>query len=73
VGGQAIEFDAVIKKVPDIDGAYFENPFDVEAVLAKNVCRCTPPLMACPTMARLVRMQTPGHILGIRRDSQDDQ
>ena len=23
------EFDAVIKKVPDIDGAYVEFPFDV--------------------------------------------
>lgn len=24
------EFDAVIKKVPDIDGAYIEFPFDVK-------------------------------------------
>ena len=29
-----IEFDAEIKKVPDIDGAYVEIPFDVNLVKA---------------------------------------
>ena len=31
------EFEAEIKKVPDIDGAYVEIPFDVKLSLAKVV------------------------------------
>ena len=30
------EFDAEIKKVPDIDGAYIEIPFDVKAEFGKS-------------------------------------
>ena len=30
------EFDAVIRKVPDVDGAYVENPFDVRAEFGKG-------------------------------------
>ena len=30
------EFDAVIRKVPDIDGAYVEFPHDVQALFGKG-------------------------------------
>lgn len=30
------EFDAVIKKVPDLDGAYVEFPYDVKAEFGKG-------------------------------------
>ena len=30
------EFDAEIKKVPDIDGAYIEIPFDVKSEFGKG-------------------------------------
>ena len=30
------EFDAVIQKVPNIDGAYIEFPYDVKKELAKD-------------------------------------
>jgi hypothetical protein len=30
------EFEAVIQKVPDIDGAYVEFPFDVKAEFGKG-------------------------------------
>ncbi len=30
------EFEAVIKKVPDIDGAYVEFPYDVRAEFGKG-------------------------------------
>ena len=30
------EFDAVIRKVPDINGAYIELPFDVRAKIGKK-------------------------------------
>ena len=33
---QKFEFDAEIKKVPDIDGAYVEIPFDVKATFGKG-------------------------------------
>lgn len=37
--------------MPDIDGAYIENPFDNE-----------------PYEGSLLRMKTPCHIIGIRKD-----
>ncbi|MDR2910472.1 MAG: DUF1905 domain-containing protein [Bacteroidales bacterium] len=33
---EPIEFDAEIRKVPDLDGAYVEIPFDVKAVFGKG-------------------------------------
>ncbi len=33
--GKKFEFDAIIHKVPDIDGAYVEIPFDVKEVFGK--------------------------------------
>ena len=30
------QFDAIIQKVPDIDGAYIDIPFDVREVFAKG-------------------------------------
>ncbi len=33
------EFDAVIKKVPDIDGAYVEFPFDVRQEFGRGACQ----------------------------------
>jgi len=33
---QKFEYDAEIKKVPDIDGAYVEIPFDVKGAFGKG-------------------------------------
>lgn len=33
---ETYEFDTVIQKVPDIDGAYVEVPFDVREVFGKG-------------------------------------
>lgn len=41
-------FDAQIKKVPDIDGAYVEIPFDVKRSSAKDASPSMPPLTASP-------------------------
>ena len=57
------EFDAVIRKVPDIDGAYVEFPYDVRALFGKGRVQ-----VAAPYAGSLVRMGTPGHILGMRKD-----
>ena len=61
-------FDAVIQKVPDIDGAYVEVPFDVREVFGKGRVKVHATLDGMPYDGSLVRMGTSGHIIGIRRD-----
>lgn len=62
------EFDAVIQKVPDMDGAYVEIPFDVKAEFGKGRVKVHAFFDGCPYDGSLVRMKTPCHILGIRKD-----
>jgi len=62
------EFDAVIHKVPDIDGAYIEIPFDVKEVFGKGCVPVDATFDGIPYQGSLVRMGTPGHIIGIRKD-----
>lgn len=59
------EFDAVIKKVPDIDGAYVEFPFDVKKEFGKGRVKVHATFDGMPYDGSLVRMQTPGHIIGM--------
>lgn len=44
-------FDALLQKVPDLDGAYIDFPFDVRAEFGKGRGRYTPPLTAYPMTA----------------------
>ncbi|CDX01155.1 uncharacterized protein DUF1905 [Desulfitobacterium sp. LBE] len=62
------EFDAEIKKVPDMDGAYIEIPFDVKAEFGKGRVPVTATFDGEVYAGSLVRMGTPCHILGIRKD-----
>lgn len=62
------EFDAVIKKVPDIDGAYIEFPFDVREEFQKGRVKVHAVFDGVPYDGSLVRMKTPGHIIGLRKD-----
>lgn len=61
-------FDAVIRKVPDIDGAYVEFPRDVRAEFGKGRVKVRATFDGEPYDGSLVRMGTPGHILGLRKD-----
>lgn len=61
-------FDAIIKKVPDIDGAYIEFPYDVREEFGKGRVKVSATFDGCPYDGSLVRMGTPGHIIGIRKD-----
>ena len=63
-----IRFEAEVKKVPDLDGAYVEIPFDVKAVYAKARVPVHATFDGHPYDGSLVRMGTPCHILGIRKD-----
>ena len=62
------EFDAVILKVPDIDGAYIEFPYDVREEFGKGRVKVRATFDGVEYEGSLVRMKTPGHILGIRKD-----
>lgn len=62
------EFEAEIKKVPDIDGAYIEIPFDVKDEFGKGRVPVYATFDGEPYEGSLVRMQTPCHIIGIRKD-----
>jgi len=62
------EFDAVIQKVPDIDGAYVEIPFDVKETFGRGRVPVHATFDSEPYDGQLVRMGTPCHIIGIRKD-----
>lgn len=62
------EFRAEIKKVPDINGAYIEIPFDVKAEFGKGRVPVTATFDGVEYQGSLVRMKTPCHIIGIRKD-----
>ncbi len=65
---QMFSFSAVIKKVEGIDGAYIEIPFDVKEVFGKGRVKVSATFDGVPYDGSLVRMKTPCHILGIRKD-----
>ncbi|BDF71596.1 hypothetical protein CE91St41_11770 [Oscillospiraceae bacterium] len=58
----------MIRKVPDLDGAYVEFPHDVRAVFGKGRVKVRATFDGVPYDGSLVRMGTPGHILGLRKD-----
>ena len=61
-------FEAVLQKVPDLNGAYVEFPYDVRAEFGKGRVKVHATFDGQPYDGSLVRMGTPGHILGVRRD-----
>ena len=65
---KSYEFDAVLHKVPDIDGAYIEIPFDVRQVFGRGRVPVHATFDGVPYDGQLVRMGTPGHIIGVRKD-----
>ena len=62
------EFDAVLRKVPDIDGAYIDFPYDVRAEFGRGRVKVRATFDGVPYDGSLVRMKTPNHIIGVRKD-----
>jgi hypothetical protein len=62
------EFDAEIKKVPDIDGAYVEIPFDVKEEFGKGWVAVHATFDGEQYDGSIVKMGTPCHIIGVRKD-----
>ncbi len=62
------QFDAVIQKVPDLDGAYVEFPYDVRTEFGKGRVPVKATFDGHPYSGSLVKMGTACHIIGIRKD-----
>lgn len=62
------EFNAVIKKVPEINGAYVEIPFDVKEEFGKGGVKVVATFDVEAYEGSMVKMKTPCHIIGIRKD-----
>lgn len=62
------QFKAIIQKVPDMDGAYIDFPYDVRTEFGKGRVKVTATFDGYVYEGSLVRMKTPGHIIGIRKD-----
>lgn len=62
------EFEAIIKKVPDIDGAYIEFPYNVKEEFGKGRVKVHATFDGEAYDGSLVRMKTVNHIIGIRKD-----
>ena len=65
---ETYEFDATIIQVPGTHGAYVEVPLDVRAVFGKGRVLVQATLDGEPYDGQVVRMKTPCHILGVRKD-----
>lgn len=61
-------FDPLLIKVPEINGAYIEIPFDVKAEFGRSRVPVDATFDGEPYAGSLVRMGTPCHILGVRKD-----
>ncbi len=61
-------FDAIIQKVPDIEGAYVIFPYDVRKEFGKGRVKVTAHFDGYRYEGSLVRMDTPDHIIGIRKE-----
>lgn len=68
LNNQTYQFKAVIKKVPDINGAYIEFPYDVKKEFGKSRVKVHATFDGEAYDGSLVRMQTLCHIIGIRKD-----
>lgn len=66
--GRIYAFESEIKKVPGIDGAYIEFPYDVKNEFGKGRVKVLATFDGESYEGSLVRMQTPCHIIGIRKD-----
>jgi len=62
------EFDAIIKRVEDMDAAYIEFPYDVLKEFGKGRVKVSASFDGVKYDGSLVRMKTECHIIGIRKD-----
>jgi len=72
--GKIYEFEDVIQKVPDIDGAYIAVPFDIKAEFGKGRLKVHATFDGTPYDGSIVNMGVKNpdgsvcYIIGIRKD-----
>lgn len=62
------EFDAVILQNEGMDAAYVEVPFDIKGLFGKGRLLVHATFDGVPYDGQIVRMGTPCHIIGVRKD-----
>ena len=65
---KTLKFEAVIIKNPDMDAAYIEIPFNVKETFGKERVPVHATFDGEPYDGQLVKMGTPCHVIGIRKD-----
>ena len=65
---EALEFDAVILQNEDMGAAYVVVPFDIKALFGKGRLLVHATFDGEPYDGQIVRMGTPCHIIGVRKD-----
>jgi len=68
MNSKTYKFEAQIIKVPDMDAAYIEIPFDVKAEFGKGRVKVHATFDGEQYDGSVVKMGTPCHIIGIRKD-----
>lgn len=63
-----LEFDAILKKNPDMDAAYVEIPYDIKEIFGKSRVSVHATFDGEPYDGQIVRMGTPCYIIGVRKD-----
>ena len=65
---QTFDFDAIILQNEDMDAAYVEVPYDIKALFGKRRLLVHATFDGVPYDGQIVKMGTPCHIIGIRKD-----
>lgn len=65
---ESYTFEAMIKKVPDVNGAYVEVPYDIKALFGKGRLPVEATFDGEPYTGSIVKMGLPSFIIGIRKD-----
>lgn len=65
---KVLAFDAALVKHPDMDAAYVEIPFDIKEIFGKSRVLVHATFDGEPYDGQVVRMGTPCHIIGVRKD-----
>ena len=65
---ELMEFDAVILQNENMDAAYVEVPFDIKVIFGKGRLSVHATFDGVPYDGQIVKMGTPCHIIGIRKD-----
>ena len=68
VQGENYEFDVDIRKIPDLDGAYVEIPFDVKAAFGRRHVKVHATFDGVAYDGQIVRWGMPRPILRVRKE-----